>query len=37
MAVGVGDARVGFEIGPERDYPETFSLPAGTHFLRVDF
>ena len=34
---GVGDARVGFEIGPERDYPETFNLPAGTHFLRVDF
>jgi GH35 family endo-1,4-beta-xylanase len=37
MAVGVGDSRVGFEIGPERDYPETFNLPAGTHFLRVDF
>jgi GH35 family endo-1,4-beta-xylanase len=37
MAVGVGDARVGFEIGPDRDYPETFHLPAGTHFVRIDF
>ena len=37
MAVAVGDARVGFEIGPDRDYPETINLPAGTHFLRIDF
>jgi GH35 family endo-1,4-beta-xylanase len=36
MVVGVADTRVGFEIGPEREYPETVNLSGGTHFFRVD-
>ena len=36
MVLAVADTRVGFEVGPEREYPETVNLPAGTHFFRAD-
>jgi GH35 family endo-1,4-beta-xylanase len=36
MVLAVGDTRVGFEVGPEREYPETVNLAAGTHFFRAD-